>query len=294
MLLRPFTNSLTALAIATSVACGSHSPPATPSGANRGALVLKGCSLEGADGDRDGLADDCETTLVSAFAPVLVTAPDACRESSGPPGGGYFYGAQPIGERVRLVYLPAYFFDCCWSGVKCWLPGIDCGAHAGDSEFIALDVSRSGDGWIVDAVFLSAHCFGRSEGDCRWYRGRELDRFTWVGGAPVIWVSEGRHANYPSSAACDRGHFAVDTCDRNTARQRFPVVEGRNIGSEANPLVRAGASPGCVAGATVGSGAEVVRDAVECFWSEKPFRGWQGEGEGATPYVRYLEQVAGY
>jgi hypothetical protein len=33
-------------------------------------------------------------------------------------------------------------------------------------------------------------------------------------------------------------------------------------------------------------------EAVECFWVDTPFRGWQGEGAGVTPYVRYLTEIA--
>lgn len=197
----------------------------------------------------------------------------------------------PVGPRA--IELDA-FFDCGWSGVKCRLPWVDCSPHAGDSEFIAVDVSPSDGGWIAEAVFLSAHCFGRSNGDCRWYRGDELARFTWADGAPVVWVSEGRHANYPSRAACDRGHRAIDTCDRNARRNRFRVREGHDIGSEARPGIESGGRRGCVVGADVGSDAEVARDAVECLWSDQPFRGWQRAGDGATPYLRYLKEVAAY
>lgn len=152
----------------------------------------------------------------------------------------------------------------------------------------------------MEAVFLSAHCFGRAGGACRWYRGDELERFDWAGRAagspPIVWVSEGRHAGYPSRAACDRGHYLVDTCDRNTVTARFPVGSGRDIGSEAVPVQGDGAPPGCVRGAEVGSPPAVVPDAVECFWTERPFRGWQNEGGdgGATAYLRYLKEVAGF
>ena len=137
-----------------------------------------------------------------------------------------------------------------------------------------------------------AACPAASDGGCRWYRGRALERFAWAGAAPVVWVAEGRHASYPSREACDRGHHGIDTCDRNALRRPFPVEEGRNVGSEAAPGPAGADGEGCVTGAAVGPRGAVVPDAVECFWSERPFRGWQGRGEGVTPYLRYLRHLA--
>jgi hypothetical protein len=255
------------------------------------------CLYVDSDADRDGLADACESALLEAFAPLLIVAPSQCLGSDDLPPGGYLYGARPLDAGVRLVYLPAYFMDCGLDGVKCLLPLVDCDPHPGDSEFIALDVARRADGgWGVDSIFLSAHCFGRSEGGCRWYRDAELDEFAWTGArgrsVPIVWVSEGRNANYPSRSRCDRGHNFVDTCDRNTVGRRFPTNTGRNIGSRSMPIGDAAAPPGCVRGRTVGDGGAAA-DALECFWSEEPFRGWQARGPGLTPYLRYLE-MAGF
>jgi hypothetical protein len=249
------------------------------------------------DADGDGLADACESALLQAFAPLLVVAPNQCLESDDLPPGGYLYGARPLDAGVRLVYLPAYFMDCGLAGPKCHLPRVDCAAHPGDSEFIALDVVPRGDGgWGVESIFLSAHCFGRSVGGCRWYRGSELDEFAWTGArgrsVPIIWVSEGRNANYPSRSRCDRGHHFVDTCDRNTVGRRFPTNNGRNIGSRSVPLGHSSAARGCVWGRTL-EDERAAPDAVECFWSDEPFRGWQARGAGVTPYLRYLE-LAGF
>lgn len=145
-------------------------------------------------------------------------------------------------------------------------------------------------------MFLSAHRFGRSGGDCRWYRDDELDAFEWVdgveAGAPVVWVAEGRNANYPSRSACDRGHHSIDTCDHHSARYRFPVISDlQNIGSRIRPVN----GTGCVSGSDLlHSGTRVETAEVECFWSEDtPFRGWTGGGRGVTPYARYLREIAG-
>src|SRR5690606_3383380 len=145
------------------------------------------------------------------------------------------------------AYLPAYYRDCGWAGAKCLLPFVNCAPHAGDSEFVVVDAVRRGDRWVTAAVFLSAHCFGGSGADCRWYRGLEVERFAWADGvalgAPIVWVAEGRQANYPGRAACDRGHHRIDTCDANRLAYRYPIAStAQNIGSRARPV---GGRGGC-------------------------------------------------
>ena len=204
------------------------------------------------DSDRDRLGDMCELALTRAFAPQLMMHGTRCT----PPGvapaarvpGGYLHAAQPVDDVVRLVYLPAYYRDCGWKGTPCIF--VDCSPHAGDSEIIVIDVRQGGRGWLTDAVFLSAHCFGRSDLDCRWYRGDDLDGFEWLDGvergAPIVWVSDARNANYPSRGACARGHMGFDGCAPDSQPYRFPVSARRNIGSRAVPVHEQGQPPGCV------------------------------------------------
>lgn len=262
------------------------------------------CAGAREDVDRDGLEDRCEFALAKAFAPVLITTEGGCNWDGGAIparlGGAYVYAVQAVGKDVyRIAYLPAYFQDCGWRGAKCWLPWVNCAPHAGDSEVIVVELvyGAQEDRWRTAGIFLSAHCFGRHTGGCRWYRGEALERFSWAEGqrygAPVVWVAEGRHANYASRQACDRGHFGLDTCDRNETRYRFPVLSPRqNIGSRARPIC----GDGCLeAEALAAAGGGVVPGTVECFWSpERAFGGWQGReaGSGATAYARYLVEVA--
>lgn len=281
--------------------CSTH---AGATSAPAGAAVR--CAA-GTDTDRDGLSDACELAFARAFAPLLRTAPGACvpggTGAAELPPGGYLFGVRPLdGDTIRIVYLPAYHADCGWRGVKCSLPLVSCSGHAGDSELIGLTVTRGGPRWQTVAVFLSAHCFGASATRCRWYVGRALHEFTWAGApraAPIIWVAEGKNANYPSRAACDIGHWLLDSCDRNDVAARYPVAATRNIGSAAHPI----GGNGCIARPDVDSsesvkpdprgGAALDRaDPVECFWSDVPFTGWQQSTAGAaTPYVRYLRMV---
>ena len=125
------------------------------------------CFAATEDGDRDGLDDRCELSLARAFAPALMVAPGGCDWDDGVSparlGGGYYFGVQPVSDTgdIRIAYLPAYYRDCGWGGLKCWLPYVDCSPHAGDSEAIFVDVASTSDGrWQTRALFLSAHCWG--------------------------------------------------------------------------------------------------------------------------------------
>ena len=267
------------------------------------------CHAPRHDRDVDGVDDGCELALAQAFAPELVVDPRDCSwDRSAQParlGGAYVFVAQGAADRdaIRIAYMPAYYRDCGWDGLPCVARGPDCAAHAGDSELIVVDARyRSPGRWVADAVFLSAHCFGRSDGRCRWYRGGELRRFGWSGGvrlgAPRVWVARGKHANYPSASACDAGHWYYDSCDGNSIAYRFPVLSSvQNVGSRRMPLpqgdaydpagcLRADVLPLASAGADPGT--------RECFWDPAaPFRGWQRvhTGQAPTPYAVVLHHA---
>lgn len=259
--------------------------------------------LPGSDSDDDGLVDGCEFVLAQAFAPLLVLSAAACNVGDGAPAGGYGFTVEPGEDEntVLIGYAPAYVQDCGWSGPKCWLRWRGgCRGHAGDSEFIGVEIQfdESVGRWATRAVFLSAHCFGASDADCRWYRGPDLNTFAWAGAAhaaPTVWVAEGKNANYPTRGRCDRGHWWFDTCERNTLEVRFPVLDQRqNLGS---PLREARClTLGELGWDTAPPGADA--EAVECFGDETPFRGWAkvpGEStqekppRGVTPYRRYFQ-----
>lgn len=255
-----------------------------------------GCFTEVGDSDRDGLSDICEAALLERFAPAFVASPHACNwdQQTGRIRGAYLVAAEPIEGGVRLAYLPAYQMDCGWAGPKCLvrLQG-GCEPHAGDSEAIFVDlVVDGGTGeWRATRVFLSAHCFGGSDGRCRWF---EHGALRWVGDAPVVWVAEGKNGNYPSKAACDSGHWGYDTCDRNTMAYRFPVASARqNIGSFAYPFPHRRERSDCIADPELLDLAN--GDQAECIWTAATFRGWSdAQGPAATGYRRYLREVAGF
>jgi hypothetical protein len=296
------------------VACASGDP-APPPGSREWILALPGfqyppaeftCTMTGIDSDNDGATDECEFLLAEIFAPRLTVSLEGCNvDRTVTParlGGEYVWAVDRRDEyRYVIAYLPAYYRDCGWKGPKCWLPLVDCAGHIGDSEAILLEISRTGhySQWVLAGVFLSAHCFSRSTGDCRWYRGRALDRFEWVNDhdrtAPVIWVAEGRQANYPTRSACDAGHSSIDTCDRNGYAYRFPIRLAGNIGSASHPL---GDADGCVHARDIESASGLPSPAaVECFWSrDARFRGWMPVRDvpGTTPYARYLFDIGGF
>ncbi|MGH7608282.1 MAG: hypothetical protein ACREME_13195, partial [Gemmatimonadales bacterium] len=118
--------------------------------------------------------------------------------------------------------------------------------------------------------------------------------FAWVDGtirgAPIIWVADGKHANYSSREDCDLGGLSgSDTCDRNDRFYRFPVrFAPQNIWSRATP------HEPCVDASLWGS-TRVAPGTTECFWPRRTFYGWQGlELIGSTAYSDILAQYAGW
>jgi hypothetical protein len=224
----------------------------------------------------------------------LVVSEAACNWNSSADrlDGAYLFGVHPTDRGLRLTYLPAYLLDCGWSGPKCllrWRGG--CDPHTADSELIVVDVllDSEGSAGVPDQVFLSAHCFGNSDADCRWWNPSSLE---WLRTHPFVWVAEGKNANYPNASACDSGHWHFDTCDRNNRSIYFPVEShAQNIGSLSHPFPYHQTNADCVASAEVPLLPELP--GTECIWTADSFRAWAGSAaEGVTPYGRYLIEVA--
>ena len=270
------------------------------------ALFAGECRVDSlaSDADADGLANACESSLAKEFAPALRVDTADCSWTG--PGtemlaGGYFYIVHPLNasrDSVRIIFLPAYFRDCGWRGLQQILHLGRSGAHAGDSEVIVVDVRRLEEGtWQTTGVFLSAHCFGRSDGRCRWFRGRDLEEFAWTAGrlsAPRVWVARGKHANYPNQKACESGHWRQEECGGGGWEYRFPVrgME-QNLGTRARSQFGA---EGCVSSEQLPLPIAGTRPGMsECLWStSRPFRGWQRDYPGsATAYGLILQRIAG-
>ncbi len=301
--------SLPLLAAVVALSCWPRPSDSSRETAEAGGGInwaLEQCEHRTEDNDRDGLDDQCEHELAAVFAPELRVDPSECgfdRGVSPPrPGGEYLYAVQRSSDsgRLRIAYLPAYYVDCGWSGPKCVAAAEMCEGHTGDSEFMIVELGLNApeSRVAVEGIFLSAHCHGRSDGRCRWYRGNALKQFEWLDGArrsaPVVWVARGTHASYPGRADCDSGFWRFDTCDNNSLAVRFPVLTGdQNLGSRPRPFMGAG---DCT---TPGRGgwrsALADQSLMECFWtSAKPFHGWQRTHAGTAPssYDRYMRERA--
>lgn len=227
------------------------------------------------DSDSDFLADHCETELAKGFAPTMKFDPGDANCSGGEPlyGAKYF-----LNGRVRLAYLAAYYEDC---GYADDLPGYPQGStsHHGDSEFIMVEVEfdAAKQRWVMRHMFLSAHYL--EDGPIAFvYPG---DRSEWVKaqdaqwgfkqlGNPVVWVALWKHGSFKSKFSCDT---AQDDCSSFPVVVRFPIVPGRNVGSRDVHACRESALRAPGSGRT------------ECFYTEKPFRGWfHTTGGGSAGY----------
>lgn len=268
-------------------------------------VAVRGCVGAGLsfDEDHDGLSTTCEEALAAAFAPELLADPADCLwdRAGDRLAGAYLHAVHPLsatGDSVRLAFMPAYQRDCGWRGLQRVLRLGRENAHAGDSELILLDVRRDRPGtWRTVGVFLSAHCFGRSDGRCRWFRESDLADFAWSDdrpGAPLVWVARDKHANYPSRASCESGHWFQERCSGTPKAYRFPVAHPhQNVGSRGRP--RFGAE-GCVPAEGLPLPVpESTAGAIECLWSRSAeFRGWRRDHPGsARPYGLLLHQIGG-
>lgn len=182
---RGFSVLLVGACLVVSCAVGRRSAGASPIGISV-AWTPDRCRATGRDLDVDGVDDECELALATAFAPELIVDRRDCSwDVSVHParlGGGYLFAAEgaPDHGSIRIAYLPAYYRDCGWHGLPCTPRGPECAAHAGDSELVVVQARYHPSArWVAEAIFLSAHCFGRSAAA---FRGWQLDR---AGGAPT-------------------------------------------------------------------------------------------------------------
>jgi hypothetical protein len=224
-------------------------------------------------------------------------------------GGEYYYAVEarvddqhvPWRWVLQVAYLMAYYWDC-GSGTSTPYDWFD-NPHTGDSEFAIIDVSYDtvSHHWRTEDVFLSAHCGSSiAGGNCKWWS--PPDFAFWVDqrvlGAPYVWVSMGKHGNYPTEGVCEGAVFGLEHCEYGAAH-RFPVAYvQQNIGSRAHPF----------RDCDVPFSASTMADhsLVECMWSYRPnsdepplgrFNGWQlvvTGGLAPTPYGEILWDKAGF
>jgi hypothetical protein len=290
--------------------CVTYSPPPpAPQGLNIG-YSWNDCRLVTAatDLDKDGVNDGCERAMAAAFAPELVINTFECNfdRALDRMGGEYLYAVQLViedtGPRYRIVYMPGWYRDC-------GDPATGFGGHGGDSEYIIVDVTyRSLDvsrpyTWQTLQVFLSAHCGAWNGVDCQWWNAGYWERDgRWVNnveyGAPVVWVSNSKHANYYSKGKCFTGSYGADDCLNNARTTRYPIAYAwQNVGSNAVPYAFELAPNDYAAnGIPAHSGSPMTVPGLrEHFWktADADFRGWRGY-DGSTPYGKILRDVAAF
>lgn len=254
------------------------------------------CSDGDIDLDQDGLDDGCELALALAFAPQMSFAygDDVNRE---PRWAAQWLDGDPGSYTVRIAYLHSYWNDmglptgaihtaCLLGG-----GGFECGPHAGDSEWIYLDVTyqQVTQHWYVSAARFSAHTWHvpftlqpdstlmssswLDDGSGGWYPAPMIfpDK---RGGFPLVFAADRKHANYPTISYCDAHGGLVegfrtdfDSCDSQRYEVRLEVIPNRNIGSRHVPFSDC-ATTTRVDHPTYTSGKQ------ECYWTAQKFAGW--------------------
>ena len=265
------------------------------------------------DIDRDGMSDSCEGSLADAFRPSLNLAPASydCDPTKEPYWAAKYFPAQ--GRVVRIAYLFGYHNDCgdtgLGSGLLARIGSIlslvvfinnatvtynnlvisndDPGAgHAGDSEFVILDVRFDPDSqhWYLSQVKYSAHYGSAADGSATLPTSMVQYPEKYAG-YPRVWVARNKHANYASRESCNAGRgfggLAKDNCDANLPdRERLSVIGLRNLGSVQRNFIN------CVT-----SSQPAFYPGTECFWTPgDDFLGWARYpfGHPPTPYFSIL------
>jgi hypothetical protein len=235
------------------------------------------------DADQDGVSDACEYELAQAFHPQMQFMQGDC-DTGREPYWAVNYEISPIdgSQVVDIFYAIGYHEDCGTAGFT---------FHYGDSEFIVEEVGTvgyptyNGGHWYLRYVTYSAH-YGTPEESSGTYSGGDVEYANAAPGSnPVSWVSEGKHGNYRSQAACDAGgFFGSDNCDHPGERVGLDIFSNANLGSHVQPIVD-----------VVGSREGGFFTGIEHMWSTTNvnglgFLGWypRSFGNGETPYGALL------
>jgi hypothetical protein len=224
------------------------------------------------DTDRDALADVCESALAGAFAPQLAYA--ASDRTTREPR----WAARALsGGRVRLAYLLSLHFDL--GAYGCSFGLVLCGGHYGDSETIVLDVyyHSSSRHWVLHQAVYSAH--GVYNLYPRFLAAYPSMNFPErKGGYPKAFLALRKHALYRSDTECDDGELGLDECKADRF-ERIAASSTLNLGSRGSHT----AAQDCVRSTIL-----TASTALECYWTPRPFGGWQGRNPKAGAYSSVL------
>ncbi|MBA3406411.1 MAG: hypothetical protein H0U13_17295 [Gemmatimonadaceae bacterium] len=189
---------------------------------------------------------------------------------------------------IRVFYAVSYYSDCGVPQIFCQY-NANCYGHAGDSEFIIAEVASYGGRWALRRVTLSAHWNSDGTDQGVTYGSGDLEYGGDINSTnPVIWVAEGKHANYRSQAVCNGGaFFFLDRCDDPGALVAVEVLSDANLGNS-------GIEPGQSQIIFGEIGSRTGRPGNENFWSTTYFfLGWWNRAESTasdtTAYGKSLE-----
>ena len=243
------------------------------------------CTTSSSDTDGDTVAEYCENKLAESFRPEMVS-----HEFDSVDGEPYYAVQKASSSTIRIFYMLGYY----WDFGDCVLieppfPGACHNAHAGDSEFVIVDVAYNyfTSHWEVVAAYTSAHYGAPLTDSSRWNYHFQLEypvRSRWY---PRIYVADAKHANYNTRGACDAGASGADSCSYPSASWRPEVNSLYNIGSRSAPAPdvpfdQYGNQYTCVESRDWEHRVLFGYEGEECFWGQWPaFRGWQED----APFV---------
>jgi len=238
----------TSCAVIAATAALTASPSLARAGTDIGVRWVD-CVVEPAlDADLDGLDDACEEAVVLGFEPELVFGVEETKPARVP-----FWAARRDGpETMRLFYALSYIDDAGDPDLN------GATSHDGDSEFIVLRVQYDGAGvWTLVEGYLSAH-YQTFCDTADWIPATSFQWESDVGGRPLVFVAEGKHANYADLATCDSGGCFQDHCT-DTTREPAGIVAGRDLGLRTTPIID-----------------DFVKNGnSEWYWTNEIFCGWQ-------------------
>lgn len=212
-----------------SLECNAGSPRpmgvSIPSGMSYGDCYRPGQFDTTTDRDQDGVHDVCESELAIAFRPQMKFDAFDCETRRQPHFAVRQRDHPDFGPVIYIFYAISYLHDCGPLG------------HNGDSEWIILEVGPSVDPshgpWSLKYGTLSAHWKAPNDNTAG-YEARDLeDAENSPGfGAPRIWASKGKHANYRTRVVCNTsGFWNTDSCDAPSPYYFTLVFEaGQNLG----------------------------------------------------------------
>jgi hypothetical protein len=265
--------------------CGDVDPSPTAPGIFLGNSINLDFCMDGPgnDVDADGLVDYCETLISYNFSPLRQYSRfhDDIR-------GEPYWVAQWDGDLVIVGYLLSYYRDLGGVQYGCASPFLpedpDTGCHNGDSESIWLwiNYNYATRHWLLYKAAYSVHGnWNMSTDDGRGY-APNVEYPARLGGYPLAWIAEQKHANYFHKRDCNAGGFwGSDDCNEDDTQARVPWSDYWNIGSQAHPFINQVTSRDP-------SYEYYGQGRTECFWTDKAFRGWVPDNIGGGQSTSYL------